>query len=604
MSAVDKPRGTGAAGLLALLGGLVVVGLAVGVLRLAAVIDGVDPLPLHPIQALVALRQGAGLPPSTVPVAAGAAALLAVLAAMVGWLLHRRHAQRSRVDRAATKMGRGVDIARLGHREATATSRRLGVTDSPGLPIGRAVAGGQRLYSSYEDVTIDIWGPRTGKTTSRAIPVILAAPGPVIATSNKRDLLDATRDPRAASGPVWVFDPQGIADTAPTWWWNPLTYITDEVKARQLARLLHSAARDSGAKTDAYFDPAGIALLANLLLAAACSGRDLAQVYLWLTDSTDDTPALLLEQHNYTLNAANIRQVLRFQYKQRDGIYGTAEITVSFLTSRAATTWVCPTRAPDGTVTDQRPQLDVTDFVTSGGTLYLLSKEGEGSTGPLVTALTNALTEAAEAVARNQPGGRLAVPMVVVLDEAANICRWYNLPDLYSHYGSRGIPVFTILQSWSQGVAVWGLEGMRKLWSASTIRVYGGGVAETDFLRELSTLVGQYQRTTVSTSTGKGTRSTSRSQTHELVLDIDDLADLPRGRAVVFSSGNPATLIRTEPWQTGPRAAEVAASIASHDPGSRPDARQTSFSALGAPSMDVATPAQLREEWTRTSAVR
>ena len=589
MSAVDKPSGSGLAGLLALLGGLLVVGLGVGALRLAAAIDGVQPLPLHPIQALVALRQGAGIPPSTVPVLGAGVGLLALLATLAGWAVHRHRSRRSRVDRAAAKMGRGRDIARLGHRGGTDTSRRLGVT-GPGLPIGRAVAGGQRLFSSYEDVCIDIWGPRTGKTTSRAIPVILAAPGTVIATSNKRDLLDTTRDPRAERGPVWVFDPQGIADTQPTWWWNPLTYVTDETKARQLARLLHSAARDSGAKTDAYFDPAGIALLGNLLLAAACGGRDLAQVYLWLTDSTDDTPALLLEQAGYRLNAANVRQVLRFQYKQRDGIYGTAEITVSFLTSRAATAWVCPTGPGD-----RRPQLDVADFVTSGGTLYLLSKEGEGSTGPLVTALTNALTEAAETIARDLPGGRLAVPMVVVLDEAANICRWYNLPDLYSHYGSRGIPVFTILQSWSQGVAVWGLEGMRKLWSASTVRVYGGGVAETDFLRELSTLVGQYRRPTVSTSTAKGGRTTSRSQTHELVLDIDDLADLPRGRAVVFSSGNPATLIRTEPWHTGPHAAAVAASLAAHDPGAR-----STTSAVGFPEPlpDVPTPAQLREDWT------
>ncbi|SCX60445.1 Type IV secretory pathway, VirD4 component, TraG/TraD family ATPase [Klenkia marina] len=588
MSAVDKPSGSGLAGLLALLGGLLVVGLGVGALRLAAAIDGVQPLPLHPIQALVALRQGAGIPPSTVPVLGTAAGVLALLAALAGWVVHRHRSRRSRVDRAAAKMGRGRDIARLGHRGGTDTSRRLGV-DGPGLPIGRAVAGGQRLFSSYEDVCIDIWGPRTGKTTSRAIPVILAAPGTVIATSNKRDLLDATRDPRAERGPVWVFDPQGIADTQPTWWWNPLTFVTDEVKARQLARLLHSAARDAGAKTDAYFDPAGIALLGNLLLAAACGGRDLAQVYLWLTDSTDDTPALLLEQAGYRLNAANVRQVLRFQYKQRDGIYGTAEITVSFLTSRAATAWVCPTGPGD-----RRPQLDVADFVTSGGTLYLLSKEGEGSTGPLVTALTNALTEAAETIARELPGGRLAVPMVVVLDEAANICRWYNLPDLYSHYGSRGIPVFTILQSWSQGVAVWGRDGMRKLWSASTVRVYGGGVAETDFLRELSTLVGQYRRPTVSTSTAKGGRSTSRSQTHELVLDIDDLADLPRGRAVVFSSGNPATLIRTEPWHTGPHAAAVAASQAAHDPAARIDRP-----AIGRqdPLPDVPTPMQLREDW-------
>ena len=60
----------------------------------------------------------------------------------------------------------------------------------------------------------DIWGPRKGKTTSRAIPTIMAAPGAVLVTSNKRDVVDATRDPRARRGRVWVFDPQAIAGRA------------------------------------------------------------------------------------------------------------------------------------------------------------------------------------------------------------------------------------------------------------------------------------------------------------------------------------------------------------------------------------------------------
>ncbi|MEK8229329.1 TraG/TraD/VirD4 family protein [Oerskovia sp. M15] len=61
-----------------------------------------------------------------------------------------------------------------------------------------------------------------------------------------------------------------------------------------------------------------------------------------------------------------------------------------------------------------------------------------------------------------------------MLDEAANVCRWRELPNLYSHYGSRGIVLDTVLQSWSQGVEVWGESGMKKLWSASNVKVYGG----------------------------------------------------------------------------------------------------------------------------------
>jgi hypothetical protein len=88
------------------------------------------------------------------------------------------------------------------------TAARLGV-DGPGLLIARTVAGGQPLYQGWEDVSVDIWGPRVGKTTSRAIPAILEAPGAVLVTSNKRDVVDATWGPRSAHGEVWPFDPQG-----------------------------------------------------------------------------------------------------------------------------------------------------------------------------------------------------------------------------------------------------------------------------------------------------------------------------------------------------------------------------------------------------------
>lgn len=72
--------------------------------------------------------------------------------------------------------------------------------------------------------------------------------------------------------------------------------------------------------------------------------------------------------------------------------------------------------------------------------------------------------------------------------------RWSKLPSLYSHYGSRGIIIMAILQSWSQGVEVWGERGMKKLWSAANVKVYGGGVAVDDgvFLRDMSTAIGDH----------------------------------------------------------------------------------------------------------------
>ncbi|SJM45324.1 conjugative transfer gene complex protein [Actinomycetales bacterium JB111] len=522
--------------------------------------------PLNPVELALGLGRGdVPWPWQSTAVAIGLALALVVLVLLVFVLLGRRRRKRSRVDEAAKRMARGRDLAHLTAKGAGATAARLGVTASPGLPIGKSLRTGQILYQGWEDVSVDTWGPRTGKSTSRAIPAILAAPGAVMATSNKRDLVDATRDVRKSitGEDVWVFDPQGIVDEPSSWWWNPLTYVTDEVKAQMLADIFISAGRDPNARTDAYFDGAASDLLAGLLLAAAVGGKPITEVYIWLTRPSDEEPVDLLREAGYPLIAANVAAVIGSPDKQRAGVFGSAQQTASFLTNKAATQWVVP-----GSGREFLPA----DFVRSRSTLYSLSKEGRGSAGPLVTALTAAVTEAAEELAKTQPGGRLSTPMVCVLDEAANVVRWRELPNLYSHYGSRGIVIMTILQSWSQGVEVWGRDGMRKLWSAANTRVYGGGVSEAEFLGELRQLIGTRDIDQVSISSGRGGRSRNRTpggRTKD-ILDVAELAALPRGRAVLFASGTPPVLIETMPWMTGPYAEHVRASIAAHDPAQEP----------------------------------
>jgi len=493
----------------------------------------------------------------------------------------RRHA---RVDPAAAYMGRGRDIEALGRKHATKTAARLGVTAAPGLPIGITVAAGQRLFSSWEDMRITIAGPRTGKTTAMVVPEILDAPGAALATSNKRDVVDATRDVRASEGPVRVFDPQAIAREEPTWWWNPLSYVTDEVRAARLAEHFAAGSRDPGARTDAYFDPAGQDLLAGLLLAAALDERPITDVYTWLTRPRDETAADLLRTHGFTLTADQVAGVVTAPEKQRGGVFGTAQQMASCLTNRQVAAWV----TPQGTG-DRRPQFNPEAFVRAdGGTLYSLSKEGRGTAGPLVTALTVAVVEAAEELATRSAGGRLTTPLVGVLDEAANVCRWRELPNLYSHYGSKGIVLDTVLQSWSQGVEVWGESGMKKLWSASNVKVYGGGVSEAAFLEDLSRVIGDYDRVASSTSTGRGHRTVSRQLHRERILDVADLAAMPKGRAVVLASGARPTLIRTQPWMTGPHAAAVRASIVAHDPQAERTIREAQSELAAVAAADVA----------------
>jgi len=551
-------------------------GLVTGAVHLGAKLDDSRrALPANPFTLLFGLGDGSVKWPSSATTVLIAFAVFLIALAVIGGVLYARRSRgRSRVDRAASRMGRGRDIAPLGQRQAGETAKRLGVA-SPGLPIGRTIAGNRPLFASWEDVCVDISGPRTGKTTGTAIPMVLAAPGAAVVTSNKRDIVDATRDPRSEVGEVFVFDPQGLVDEPPEWWWNPLSFVTDEVKASMLADIFASASRDPTARTDAYFEPAGTELLANLLLAAALGKRPITQVYMWLADPTEDEPVAILQDHGYDILAAALQGVINYPDKQRAGVYGTAKQIGSFLTNRQAVRWVTPA-APrsgpgDGTAnpwltSSPRREFHPHDFVRGTGTLYSVSKEGVGSAGPLVTALTMAVLEAAEERAKRSPGGRLPVPLVAVLDEIANVVRARAIPAQFSHFGSRGIVVMAILQSWSQGVEVWGRDGMRKLWSAANVKVYGGGVAEVEFLNELSQLVGDYDLTTTSVSHGRGGRSTNRAVRRERVLDVADLTAMPKGRAVVFASGAQATLVRLVPWMAGPDAERVAASIRRHDP--------------------------------------
>ncbi|PPG37876.1 type IV secretory system conjugative DNA transfer family protein [Rathayibacter sp. AY2B5] len=556
-----------------MLGAALVAIAAIGIVWVAVAVgsklDGVNEgLPSDPFEILSGLARGTVTWSSSATMIAAAAGGVIVLVAL--WFLWMRalgRKGRANVDRAARYMATERDLAPMLSKEAMKKSKRLGVDGSPGVPVGRLVSTGKMLYASFEDMITVVAGPRVGKSTSLVIPAIIAAPGAVVTTSNKRDVLDATRDVREKDGPVWVFDPQRVAREDPTWWWNPLSYVTDDVRAAKLAQYFASGSRATDAKTDAFFDGAGQNLLAGMLLAAAVGQKPISQVFAWLTDVTNEEPVRLLRSGGYPMTGDAVLGIIQSTEKLRGSVYSTAQEMAACLKNTQVADWV----NPRGTA-DPRPQFDAAEFVRGSGTLYSLSKEGAGTAGPLVTALTAATLEAATDLADTSPGGRLRTPLVGILDEAANVCRWRDLPDLYSHFGSRGIPIMSVFQSWSQGVAVFGKEGMLKLWSASNAFLYLGSVKENDFLQNVSELVGDYDRETTSASYNKGARSTSIALKRERILTVDELGAMPRGRAVMLSTGSRAALLRTVPWYEGTKekVAAIKASIAAHDPATAP----------------------------------
>ncbi|ODA73282.1 type IV secretory system conjugative DNA transfer family protein [Streptomyces sp. NBRC 110035] len=421
--------------------------------------------------------------------------------------------------------------------------------DETGNLLGDLSPKGPELRSSYEDVELDLMAPRAGKSTGIAVPRVLRAQGAVLLTSNKSDVYAVTRAEREKAGTVWTFDPQGIAHTPRAMWWNLLGECHTIEGARRMAGHFVASVNDDTAKKDFWISAAQNTLTA-LFLAAARSRTPITELLGWLADPADRTPVDLLRDAGLVAMAEQLQGTVRGAVETRDGIYETARQTVSCLLDPEILAWV----SPDPHLPEFRPDL----HVLGQDTLYLLSKDGGGSAAGVIAGLADA-TLRAGVVAAERMGGRLDPPLTAVLDEAANVCRISDLPDLYSHFGSRGINVVTLLQSYRQGARVWGEIGMDALWSAATIKLLGAGLDDADFVQKISTLVGQHDVRTPTISRGKEGTSRSYSYRQESVLPPDRIRALPKGTALLLATGVKPALIRLRPWYKEPGAGAISA---------------------------------------------
>lgn len=255
--------------------------------HVAAALDGAPAPTKNPVALPIMLATGRA-PWPRLGLFVLAAVLLLLIATGIGvyLLIKRIRGLRVRGDKAGRMMGRGDEITAITAQAQRATAERLGVVGSFGTPIGASVQSGQVLYQGVEDVSVDIWGPRRCKSSCRVIPAIVEAPGAVFSTSNKRDIVDATRGIREQLGPVWIFDPQNLVGRKPTWWWNPLSYIRSGLDAEELAGVLFAVAQGPESKTDAFFTPAGKALLANFIPGSSV-GQVADDAALHLVDQAD-----------------------------------------------------------------------------------------------------------------------------------------------------------------------------------------------------------------------------------------------------------------------------------------------------------------------------
>ncbi|GAA2463141.1 type IV secretory system conjugative DNA transfer family protein [Streptomyces lavendulocolor] len=421
-----------------------------------------------------------------------------------------------------------------------------------GVLLGDHLPSGVELRGSDEDTYVAIMAPRAGKSTSLAIPVAEEAPASLLMTSNKADVYAATVASRARIGHTWVLDTQGVAQAEREMWWDMVAQAETLEGAERLAS--HFVTQITSEQADPFWSQAAGDLLVGLFRAAWWEGGTVRDVMKWLADPKEKAPMRVLYQHEPVL-AEQVDSSVNIAEETQSGIFQNARTAMSALRDEKTLAWVTPDK--------HRPRFDPEQFATSRDTLYLLSKKG-GPMSAVIAACADAVfTAGAEAGERH--GGRLPEPMRAVLDEAANICKIADLPDLYSHLGSRGITPFVILQSYRQGVKAWGEVGMDAMWGAATKKVIGVGLDDAKFAQDVSTLVGAHHVGRGSYSKSKDGYSRSVSEQREQILDPADIRAMKKGTALLMSTGMPIAQIGLRPWYAEKAMAHIGEQMAAEE---------------------------------------
>jgi type IV secretion system protein VirD4 len=192
-------------------------------------------------------------------------------------------------------------------------------------------------------------------------------------------------------------------------------------------------------------------------------------------------------------------------------------------------------------------------FLQEHGTLYLLGSTGtQLSVAPLITALLEDVLDTARRRAATEPGGRLDPPVLLLLDEAANIAPIPSLPNLLADGGGTGITTVTVLQSLAQARARWGDAGADAMWDAATTKVILGGLAHAEDLHRISRLAGDVDVPTYARSTGSAGDSRSVATQRIPALPLERIRCLPAGQALVLARRCPPVQVQLRPWWQHP----------------------------------------------------
>ncbi|WP_293769486.1 type IV secretory system conjugative DNA transfer family protein [Sporichthya sp.] len=491
-------------------------------------------------------------------------ALVLLAVAALGWIAWRVAAGRglARGDRTDVRNLPGL----AGPREAGGVAGReallrrtaqvrpslVGTRPTPeqvGYRLGHA--RGRELWCAVEDSALLVGPPRMGKGLHVVIPWVLDAPGAVIATSTRPDTLAVTHRARAARGPVAIFDPQRLAGLPGGLRWSPVRGCESPRTALVRARGLAAGAGYGRTVSDSdFWSGQTEAALRCLLHAAALDGRRALDLYRWsLNPGAANDAITVLHRHPDAADgwADALESAVHADPRTRDSVWLGVRQALAALAD------------PDVLhALDPGPgdRFDPGAFLADSGTLFLLaSAVSSGTCAPLVAAFVEDITETARARAARSPGARLDPPLLLALDEIANLTPLPSLPSLMAEGGGSGITTLAVLQSLAQARHRWGEHAADAIWDAATVKLILGGLGKARDLEDVARLLGDTDESTTTWTRGySGDRSQSMSVRQVPVMPASVLRTLPFGTAVLLLRHTRPAVIDLTPWTQRPDA--------------------------------------------------
>lgn len=398
-----------------------------------------------------------------------------------------------------------------------------------------------------------------GKTTAEMIPIILEHPGPTVSSTTKTDVIRATIQRRRQLGEVMVWDPFGVSQDGDGWvadCWDPLLGCEFWAHALQVARWLDRARLGGGegvggeTATEKFFGVQSMELTAPLLHAAALGrARTIVDVLTWVRNREVAEPKEILEAEGTpeALEAVGrLESVFLLEPRQRDSIIGTAQVQLSAYGHPAA-----------AASAQRAGRISTPELVEAANTLYIVAdREQQALLAPLVVMLLSSIQHHVSRLER-QTGSALSPPLLIALDETANIAPIKDLPEDLSVGRSAGKQYVTSWQSVAQIYRHYGRYGGREILANTACKVFLGAIEDEETRSFIADALGRHQ-----VVDGELALHTPRD-----VATAQALRTVRPDRGLLLHKGYPAVWFRQRAWYRNHRLRRLAAG---KDPSRRP----------------------------------